>query len=102
VADLYEEANSCLFGKILFDEFMLTKQVTEKQRSSEPSVTHLDVDKLLYRCIHKAAAVLRDYEADRARKTERVSILLRLFQRQQGDRIISHIVISSKYCIEQI
>ena len=76
------------------EDFMLKKQLTDGDKlQTDHLITCLDVDNLVYRCIHKAAAMVKDYEADIERKTGRVPILLQLLSRKRGESTLPYFLI---------
>jgi hypothetical protein len=59
--------------------------VRQRRGSGDAAAACLDIDALMHRCIHKAAAMLKDYEPDTNRKTERVQILIKLLHTTPGN-----------------
>ena len=53
----------------------------------------LNIDSLIYKCIHTAASMVRDYEPDTPRKVKRISTLLKLFEVKKGRYIYIYIYI---------
>ena len=67
--------------------------------SGDTSEACLDVDSLIRKCIHKAAAMVKDYEPDTDRKTKRVQMLLKLLNTSAGNMISQVSLFPEKFSV---